>query len=91
MKNMNISCPSDKKGLYKAITNLSFVIDEIRLFLDTHPCDESARMAYQNYKALRKEYVERYTEEYGPLESYYVNAECAWTWINEPMPWKGDI
>ena len=84
-------CPSGKKELYKAITSLSFVIDELRLFLDTHPCDEEARMAYQNYKCIRNEYVERYAEEYGPIESYRVNAECEWSWVNEPLPWKGEI
>lgn len=79
---------NEQMALFEEIGQLSFVLDEIRLFLDTHPNDGDALELYGKYGSKRKEAVETYTKKYGPIEAYDVNTESGWSWIDEPMPWR---
>lgn len=40
----------DKNKLLLYISQVSFAIDELVLFLDTHPCDKDALAYYQELK-----------------------------------------
>lgn len=78
-----------KRDLMKQINELSFVLDEMRLFLDTHPnCHEGLEF-YNRYAARRAEAVADYTRLYGPLCFYDFTDGSSWQWIQGPMPWEG--
>jgi len=86
--NCNKGC-SDKYELMEIITQASFALDDIKLFLDTHPCDVGALKAYEEYKKIRKVAWMEYTREYGPLSAYDVDVCNQWSWIEKPWPWEG--
>ena len=79
-----------RKALFDAIGAVSFAMDELRLFLDTHPDCSEALASYTEYMNRRHELIAQYTRQYGPLDAYYLNTEGGWSWNEGPMPWKGE-
>jgi len=78
-----------RECLMERISEVSFVMDDLRLFLDTHPCDQDALCMYREYSMMRAELVAQYTSMYGPMSSYGI-CECAeWNWTQYPWPWEG--
>ncbi|MDO5127249.1 MAG: spore coat protein CotJB [Eubacteriales bacterium] len=71
------------------ITKFSFMLDDIVLYLDTHPDCKEAIEAYNHYKMLRQEAICEYTKMYGPICKYNVDTDNCWDWINRPWPWEG--
>ncbi len=70
------------------INKISFSIDELRLYLDTHPnCREALEMIKQ-YMKMRKELLDSFTEKYGPLDAYSINDSDKWLWNAGYMPWE---
>ena len=59
---------TDKKKLLRYIQEVAFAIDDVVLYLDTHPYDEEALKYYKKYKKLYHEASEEYTQCYGPLD-----------------------
>ena len=64
---------TDKKKLLRYIQEVSFAIDDVVLYLDTHPYDEEALKYYKKYKKLYHEASEEYTQYYGPLQTCFPN------------------
>ena len=77
-----------KEGLMRKITEVSFVLDELRLFLDTHPDCEEMLSVFQATKEERAELIGKYTEKFGDIEGYYPETKHGWSWNGAPMPWK---
>ena len=65
----------NKKQLMRFITEVSFAMDDIALYLDLHPSCKHA---------LSKDYISLY----GPLNKYQVNDDNYFTWVNDPWPWE---
>ena len=86
----NCNCVNNKKELMEIISQASFALDDIILYLNTHPCDEKALKAYEEYRKIRKVAVMEYTKEYGPINSYDVEEGNYWDWVNSPWPWEGE-
>ena len=40
---------------------------------------------------VRQELISRYTREYGPIDSYYVDTDDGWSWNADPSPWKTEV
>lgn len=77
----------NKTALFNAIGAVSFAMDELRLYLDTHPDSTDALSAFSEKMQKRAELTDEYTEKYGPLDSYYFNVDNGYTWTNAPIPW----
>lgn len=77
-----------KKALEKDIARLSFSMDELRLFLDTHPKDTQAIEAFKALKTRRRERIEQYQEQFGPLDAYSGGGSEDWNWLQQPWPWE---
>ena len=80
---------SDKAQMLRYIQELGFAIDDVVLYLDTHPTDEEALKYYEKYKKKNREAVKEYTKYYGPLTNENVNVENCWSWVEGPWPWEG--
>ena len=82
-------CPC-RKDLLEQINQVSFAVDDVKLYLDTHPYDEEALEYFRKYSCLRNEAMEDYAKYYGPLTIDTAVYSCAekWDWINEPWPWQ---
>lgn len=81
---------TDRDKLFMELRRVSFSLDELRLFLDTHPTDSAALSMFGEYQTQRKEILDAYVPNYGPVEAYNVDTNGGWGWINEPMPWESE-
>ena len=79
----------ERDQLLQFISEVSFAVQDINLYLDTHPCDKYALKYYMKYRELREQAMNAYRENFGPLLVDHVDSECYWTWISNPCPWKG--
>lgn len=80
---------NDRQKLFMFITEVGFAIDDVVLYLDTHPEDKQALEYYDTYKKLRKQAAAEYTKLYGPLTDEDVNSCNYWAWVKDPWPWEG--
>ncbi len=81
---------NDRIKLMRFIDEVSFAIDDVALYLDTHPEDAQAMDYYETYQRLKKQAVEEYTRRYGPL--LVEKVPCGnhyWSWVSTPWPWEG--
>jgi spore coat protein JB len=78
----------ERKALFDAIGAVSFAMDELRLFLDTHPDSRDALALFNEYRDRRHQLVGQYTAQFGSLDAYYPNTDSGWNWNEGPMPWK---
>lgn len=78
----------NQKQLLMYITQISFALDDVALFLDTHPCDKEALEYYDKVKELRREALETYSCQYGPLQKDMNEDSCSWKWVKTPWPWE---
>ena len=76
--------------LLNIISQASFAMDDVLLFLDTHPCDQQALAYYQVMARTRREAMDAYQSTCGPLMADRVNSTSGyWSWIQGPWPWEG--
>lgn len=87
--NVKMNCMNmNQKQLLHHITKVSFALDDVVLFLDTHPCDQDALNYYCQVRDMRKEAVNEYTKRFGPLSDENVDVDCYWDWVKTPWPWE---
>ena len=79
----------EKESLLQFISEVSFAVLDVGLYLDTHPCDREALLYYKKYRDLREQALDEYSKKFGPLLVTDVDNDCYWTWTDEPWPWKG--
>ncbi len=81
------------KSRFPAVNNalselmaLDFAVDELGLYLVTHPEDQEALELYWSYIRLAQEGRARYQETYGPLTQTDITPG-GYRWLNDPWPW----
>lgn len=89
MNEINQSKPC-RKELLEQINQSAFMVDDVKLYLDTHPCDEAALKFFHEYSRIRNQSLREYAKYYGPLTIDTTVQSCTdrWNWINEPWPWQ---
>ena len=81
-----INC-CEKEELLQQIRCCDFAINELALYLDTHPTDDKALCLHRKYCREAKDLKDKYQKVYGPLT---INYPCnKWRWLEEPWPWEG--
>lgn len=86
---MSVQMPMQtKEALLKQINEASFAMDDVLLFLDTHPDDAAAMQYYHNVTAMRKNAMDAYQNQFGPLMVDNVMGN-RWDWVTEKWPWEG--
>lgn len=92
---------SDRNTLLQKINEVSFAVNDITLYLDTHPTDAEALAYFQQAMKERKQALQEYESKYEPLIIDCVDTEqnnqtefmtCYpgeqhWTWGDGPIPW----
>ncbi len=79
--------PSEPAALTELMA-LDFAIDELALYLDTHPNDEEALALFHSYIRLSQQGRSKFEALYGPLDKKYISEDGKYTWINNPWPWE---
>lgn len=79
-----------KKEMLEHINAVSFAVIDAQLFLDTHPCDQTALSYFYEANKMRNQALREYSTYYGPLTIDTAMSSCTdrWNWINEPWPWQ---
>ena len=66
----------NRQQLFNLINTVSFAVDDLLLFLDTHP-------------DIRRNALQVYSDQYGPLTIDTADPCSHWNWATEPWPWEG--
>ena len=82
---MNTTCSQ----LLDMIDQASFAMDDVLLYLDTHPCDQAALDYYHYVTNARQTAMNAYQASCGPLMADQVNSNNYWTWVSGKWPWEG--
>ena len=69
------------------LQTLSFVIQELALYLDTHREDTEALELYRAYQQMRQKLAEHYNQKCGPL-NHMTPGEGGYRWLDDPWPWE---
>lgn len=88
----NCSCQNNKSKdeLLHEIMSLNFAINELVLYLDTHPTDSCAIKMHSEYSEKVIELTKEYQKMYGPLTVNFTSSDGdCWKWSEEPWPWEG--
>ena len=72
----------------QAVNEAAFVLQELVLYLDTHPTCTSGLARYQQARECYRQAVENYVLQYGPLQIDHVQPDCSWQWVQTPWPWE---
>ncbi len=77
-----------REQLMRQIQSVGFAVNDLNLFLDSHPDDKDA-LAY--FKELNRQYaalVADYTQHFGPLTVADTENSDYFDWIATPWPWE---
>ena len=67
---------------------MSFAIQELALYLDTHPNDREALEVYRTYQRLYHKAMMEYGEKHGPLNHGTPVNTPKYNWLDDPWPWE---
>ncbi|MBR3641474.1 MAG: spore coat protein CotJB [Oscillibacter sp.] len=67
---------------------VDFAVQELGLYLTTHPTDREALGLYQTYIKLAREGRELYRKKYGPLTETDLSPQGKFDWLKDPWPWN---
>lgn len=77
-----------QEALMQQIYESSFAVDDVALFLDTHPDNAEAMQYFRSANTMRQNALETYERQFGPLLIDNVNANT-WNWVTDKWPWEG--
>ena len=67
---------------------LGFAVNELALYLDTHPEDKEALRLYREYQKMYAGGAEEYAKRCGPMTHAMPVDHKNYTWMNDPWPWE---
>ena len=67
---------------------LAFAVQELALYLDTHPEDTEALELYRQYQQLYQKVSQAYEREKRPLNHAAPGRGDTYAWLDDPWPWE---
>ena len=88
---MNNLCQLSQSQLMDVINKTSFAVNDIQLFLDSHPDCSEALAYFHEHNEIRNAALKEYSRRFGPLT---IETACEaphnhWAWIHGKWPWEG--
>lgn len=85
-----------RQDMLLAIQQVSFTVDDVRLYMDTHPADMQGLTLLKKMIQRRKELLKEYAFQFEPLTmdcmadiyAEYPDSGC-YCWQKGPSPWEG--
>lgn len=76
--------------LLNRVSRVSFAVNELNLYLNTHPQDSNALDMFNEVSQKRLALLDEFAKKYGPLIVDYADENCneSWNWIQMPWPWQ---
>lgn len=81
---------NNRRQLLQKVFETGFALDDLLLYLDTHPDDAQAMEYYRYAQNANREAINAYENAYGPLMVNSVTSDT-WSWIQNPWPWEGGM
>ena len=87
--------PTQESAMLEQIQQISFVLDDLRLFLDTHPENKDGLKLFREYALKRRNLLTGFAVKYYPLTPDCMAGLCEeekhlnWCWTSGPAPWEG--
>lgn len=75
----------EREILTNKISAYQFAINDMQLFLDTHPHDSKTLEKINEYRKVLEPLIAEYEEKYGPLTKSSTEVNH-WNWIKNPWP-----
>lgn len=69
------------------LQTMSFAIQELALYLDTHRDDKEALVMYHAFQKMYERCKKEYEEKHGPLTHMSHNGN-EYRWLDDPWPWE---
>ena len=94
---------SEQSQLLQKINEISFTVNDLTLYLDTHPYDAAALDRFSKFAKERSRLLKQYAEQFDPLTSDCIHLEtesaacssCSssrhFAWLDGPLPWEGGM
>jgi len=70
------------------LQTLGFAVQELALYLDTHPDDKGALELYRTYQRLYYDAMMEYSEKCSPMNHNTPVNHAGYTWMDDPWPWE---
>lgn len=89
MNNVNIFKNNEaKEELMMLVMKYQLAVLDTALYLDTHPNDPIALVKHNEYSTKLNQYKAKYSEKFGPFDSYTPDMASTWRYIDSPWPWE---
>ena len=79
-----------RKQLLRQIQEYEFAVNELTLYLDSHPNDSKAIEKHDAWAKDLEILKLTYTKEFGPLTACDGTKHGSWDWIDSPWPWENN-
>ena len=88
---MNNLCQLSQSQLMDVINKTSFAVNDIQLYLDSHPDCPKGLAYFHEHNQLRNAALKEYSRRFGPLtmETASEGSKGHWEWIHGKWPWEG--
>ena len=88
---MNNLCQLSQSQLMDIINKTSFAVNDIQLYLDSHPDCPKGLAYFHEHNQLRNAALKEYSRRFGPLtlETASEGSKRHWEWIHGKWPWEG--
>lgn len=87
---MGCGCENNgREELINKVMAYKFAINDISLFLDTHPTDERALCLHNDYVKEYDKLKSEYENKYGPLS--FETEMDSWQWVTDRWPWETEV
>ncbi len=67
---------------------MDFALNELALYLDTHPEDEEALNLYRQYQTMLAEGNQKFSTEQRPMTHQMQVQHKHYSWLDDPWPWE---
>lgn len=75
-------------ALMMQVYQTGLAVDDVTLYLDTHPCDAEALNYFNTVSAQYRDALTAYQNQCGPLISAHQKCASSWDWDDDPWPWE---
>lgn len=72
----------------RRVYELGFALDDLTLYLDTHPGCTAGLALFQTLQSQYEAAVETYEAEIAPLRRSSGDSADFWQWAESPAPWE---
>lgn len=78
----------DREQLLSEIMTKDFVLTDLRLFLNTHPCEKEALTLFNDTAKEILNLKTQFESTYGPFDGRSPVSPARFDWIDDPWPWQ---